>query len=108
MSDQERISQIRRIKQEIEAALLEIPGVTGVDIGYKVVGGKETGDLAIRVYVAEKKAPEAIPASERVPESIEDVPTDVIERRYVLHGSQATQLEPEESIDATEGKGADP
>ena len=108
MCDQERKAEIRRIKQEIEAALLALPGVTGVDIGYKMVGGKETGELAIRVYVAEKRVPEAIPADEMVPETVQDVPTDVIERRYVLHAGQPVAEETDEGKDWAEEKGASP
>ena len=44
------LSEIRPIKQTGEADLLKRPGVTGVDIGYKYVGGKKTDVLAIRGY----------------------------------------------------------
>jgi endonuclease G len=37
--------------------LLRIPGVTAVDVGYKLVGGKFTDDLALRVHV-ERKLPD--------------------------------------------------
>jgi hypothetical protein len=93
MCDQERLSEIRRIKQEAEAGLLGLPGVTGVDIGYRIVGGEKTGELAIRVYVAEKKAPEDVPASERIPQAIQDIPTDVIERRFLLHPGQPAETD---------------
>jgi len=49
------LDEIRRIKNEAEAELLKLPGVVGVDVGYKYVGGKKTDVLAIRVYVKEKK-----------------------------------------------------
>jgi hypothetical protein len=72
---------LRRVKQAIEKDLLNRPGVAGVDIGYKEVGGERTDQLAIRVHVNEKRdvAPE-----ERVPQSIEGFPTDVIERKWEL------------------------
>jgi hypothetical protein len=76
------LDEIRRIKTEVEAELLKLPGVTGVDIGYKIIGGEKTGVLAIRVYVAEKKD---VPEEHAVPKQIRGVPTDVIERRFVLH-----------------------
>jgi hypothetical protein len=38
--------------------------------------------LSIRVYVEQKKD---VPAKDAVPKQIEGVPTDVIERRFVLH-----------------------
>lgn len=59
--------------------------MTGVDIGYKQVGGRTTDTWAIRVLVEEKKELETIPPRERIPDHIEGVPTDVIERRFRLH-----------------------
>jgi len=78
----ENLDEIRRIKTEVEAELLKLPGVTGVDVGYKYVGGKQTDTLAIRVYVEEKKD---LPKEDAIPKQIRGIPTDVIERRFVLH-----------------------
>lgn len=79
------LNEIRRIKAEVEAELLKLPGVTGVDVGYKYVKGKKTNVLAIRVLVKEKKD---VSEEEAVPREIRGVPTDVIERRFVLHSGQ--------------------
>lgn len=76
------IDEIRRIKQEAEGELLRRPGITGVDVGYKYIGGRETGILAIRVFVETKRE---VPDPEAIPKEIRGVPTDVIERRFVLH-----------------------
>jgi len=81
----EDLSEIRRIKAEAEEDLLKLPGVTGVDVGYKSVGGQETDVMAIRVYVEEKKD---VPEEDAVPEQIRGVPTDVIQRRFVLHSGE--------------------
>jgi hypothetical protein len=56
--------------------------VTGVDIGRKIVGGRKTDRMAIRVYVESKRD---MPRQEEIPKTIRGVPTDVIERRFVLH-----------------------
>lgn len=76
---------IRRTKEEVEDQLLSRPGVTGVDIGRKIVNGEKTEQLAIRVYVRKKGdcRPEDI-----IPETIRGVPTDVIERTFLLHESR--------------------
>lgn len=71
--------KIRRIKKAVEADLLARPGVTGVDINYKKVGGKTTGALAIVIYV--KKKYDA-PDTERIPSAIDGVPTDVVELTF--------------------------
>jgi len=76
------MDEIRRIKEAAEAELLKLPGVTGVDIGPKIVNGKKTDLMAIRVYVKKKKD---VPQKVAVPKEVEGVPTDVIERRFVLH-----------------------
>jgi hypothetical protein len=79
--------EIRRIKARVEGDLLKLPGVAGVDIGYKHVRGKPTDELAIRVLVRTKKPAEAVPPSELIPPTIDGVPTDVIERDFQLKSS---------------------
>ena len=78
-------SELQGAKERAETDLLALPGVTGVDIGYKEVGGQPTDRLAIRVLVAEKKPKGQVPTKQRVPEEIDGHPTDVIERRFELH-----------------------
>lgn len=79
------LDEIRHIKQEVEAKLMNLPGVTGVDVGYKYICGKKSDILAIRVYVKEKKV---TPEEEAIPREIQGIPTDVIERRFVLHSNK--------------------
>jgi hypothetical protein len=76
------VDEIIAIKERVEAQFLGAPGVTGVDVGYKEVGGQATGQVAIRVHVAAKT--DDIPADQRVPAEIDGVTTDVLERRYEL------------------------
>lgn len=71
-----------RAKERTEAELLKRPGVTGVDIGFKEVNGEKTTTLAIRVLVEKKRD---VAAKDRIPESIDGYPTDVIERKFELH-----------------------
>jgi len=61
---------------------LRLPGVTAVDIGFKYVGGTKTDMIAIRVYVRRKQD---VPPEQAIPTEIQGVPTDVIERTFVLH-----------------------
>jgi hypothetical protein len=76
------ISEIRPIKQSAEVDLLKRKGVTGVDIGKKIVKGEKTEELSIRVYVEQKKD---VPEKERIPKEIQGVKTDVIQRKFALH-----------------------
>jgi hypothetical protein len=78
------IAEIRLIKAKIEGELLKLPGVVGVDIGNKYIGGKKTEIIAIRILVKEKKD---VTAKEAIPKEIEGVPTDIIQRNFKLHSS---------------------
>jgi hypothetical protein len=78
------ITEVVRMKEEVEHDLLARPGVTGVDVGPKYVGGQRTSEIAIRVLVAKKKK-SGLSEAEKVPATIDGVKTDVIERTYVLH-----------------------
>ena len=84
------LDEVRRIKKESEAELLELPGVTGVGIGYKYVGGKKSDVLTIRVYVKEKRE---VPEEHSIPRQIQGIPTDVIERRFVLQADKTEETD---------------
>ncbi len=71
--------RIRRVKDAAEAELFRIPGVTGVGVGFKQVGGAPTDILAITVTVAAKQAQGAIPPGQLIPRAIQGIPTDVVE-----------------------------
>ena len=77
--------EILAAKETVVADLLKRPGVTGVDVGYKYVGGKRTDEIAIRVHVAHKR--DNVPEAQRVPAEIDGVQTDVIQRTFVLHAA---------------------
>ena len=79
------LSGIRRVKSQVEADLLKRPGVTGVDIRHKHIGGKKTDVLAIRIYVEKKRD---VSHEDEIPKQIGGIPTDVIERRFILHSGQ--------------------
>jgi hypothetical protein len=84
----ERMDVIRRVKQAHEQRLLSLPGVTGVDIGYKIVNGQKTNELVIRIYVEEKKDEDKLPAEQIIPKEIEGVKTDVIQQRFAPFAGQ--------------------
>lgn len=76
------ISELIAIKDKVEAEYLARPGVTGIDVGYKEVGGVQTDEIAIRIHVEKKKA--TVPRGQAVPSEIDGVVTDVLERTYEL------------------------
>lgn len=74
------IEELRELKRRVESELLRKAGVRGVGIGYKIVGGESTGELAIVVMVTKKIRPASdIPPRERIPLEMEGVRTDVVE-----------------------------
>lgn len=91
--------ELKRAKQAAEAELLNRPGVTGVDIGYKEVNGKPTDVIAIRVLVQNKRD---VRPDERVPETIGGFPTDVIQRRFEPQALSRDATELVIQIDAQE------
>ncbi len=73
------------IKRLVEDDFLERPGVVGVDIGEKVVGGVRTGVPAIVVYVQRKRTS----AQFTIPPDVLGVPTDVVEDTFFPHHTLA-------------------
>lgn len=75
------LEEVKRIKQEVSSNLRKLHGVTGVGVGYKSVNGKKTSELAILVYVENKKE-----VAGTIPNEIQGIPVDIIESgRIVPH-----------------------
>lgn len=76
MSELDRVCEVKR---SARWALLALPGVHGVGVGTKIVGGQRGEQLAIVVFVSKKKPRQLLLPAELVPTEIEGVPTDVVE-----------------------------
>jgi hypothetical protein len=81
-SKQPSMDKLQAVAEIAEKRYLHRPNVTGVDIGYRWKDGKRTDEIAVRVHVKEKIPPHALEAAEVIPETIDDIPIDVIEARY--------------------------
>ena len=79
--DMKTLDEVLRIQAEVQDDLLKQPGVTGVDVAYRSVDGKQTDELVIRIFVADKN--EALKRLQ-LPGEIKGVPVEVIERRFKL------------------------
>ena len=66
--------------------LASIPGVTAVDSGEQIKGGKETNKKVIKVYVEEKKSKNDLQDSEKIPQKIEGHKVDVEEGKGHILG----------------------
>jgi hypothetical protein len=72
------LEEVNDIKKKAKRKLLDLPGVTGVGVGYKDVDGKETKDPAIRVYVKKKRS--KVSKDDLIPPEIGGAITDIIEQ----------------------------
>jgi hypothetical protein len=80
-----QLAQVHVAKESSENNLLPLTNVQGVGIGYKQVGGKETTDLCIVVYVDKKKPASKLAKTDIVPKVVDidfaggksQVPTDI-------------------------------
>lgn len=75
------LTEIIRVKESVADELFRIPGVIGVGVGLRIVGGEVTDEVVIRVDVAKKKRD--VPPAERIPPEIRGFKTDVVERQYM-------------------------
>ena len=73
------LTAIQIAKRKARARLLSIPGVHAVGIGPKKVGGQPTNEIAIIVYVLEKRSPEEISVEEFIPSNIDGFKTDIVQ-----------------------------
>ena len=64
--------------------LLAWPNVTAVDINKRTVGGKQTDQLCLVVWVRTKKPESEIAVEEVLPKDIDGVPVDVYEGEATL------------------------
>ncbi len=71
--------EISRVKEAHKEALMAMPNVIGVGMGYKVSEGVRTEELCLVTLVRQKVPPAALQAEALVPKVIEGVRTDVIE-----------------------------
>ena len=62
---------------QFDVASAGLAGVTGVGIGYKVTGGKETDQLAVVICVKEKRPEQELASDAILPKAFEQQKTDV-------------------------------
>jgi hypothetical protein len=77
------IEKVKRVLENNRHELLGKENVVGAGIGYKVTGGEKTADLAIICSVVEKVKISSLSPVDRVPERIDDMPTDVVETGWL-------------------------
>jgi len=76
------VEAMTKALDEVRKQWLKRPGVTAVDVGFKMKGGKPTDSYAIRVHVRRKLPAEALPPHEIFPDRLGPYGVDVIEAEY--------------------------
>lgn len=85
---------IRPIKRAVEDQLLDLPGVTGVDIGGRTRAGSRLREQVIVVSVVSKRPREVLGRDGCVPAELFGIPTDVVEEQPALQHIHRAHDEP--------------
>lgn len=88
------IDEMVKVKRSVEDDLLARPGVTGVAVGYREVGGKRTDEIVIRVYVEAKRPAGDLSSGDLIPAEIQGHRTDVIEAQAPTHTALTDRVRP--------------
>lgn len=75
-------AKLFRQRSEIWKQIREIPGVSGLGIGLKEISGRQTGQLAWRIYVRKKLDNALLSPKNRIPEVMYGLPTDIIQKLH--------------------------
>lgn len=73
------LNEVRRVHAGACNGLLARRNVVAVGVGYKRVSGRTTGDLAIVCSVRAKRPLESLALRDRIPATVQGVPTDVVQ-----------------------------
>lgn len=68
---------VKSVKKRYKKQLFRLPNVISLGIGPKIRDGKSTGETAIKVFVSKKVDSSELDEQDRVPSSLDGVPTDV-------------------------------
>jgi hypothetical protein len=83
--DDPRLARAREAKIATRSRLRSYPNVVGVGVGFKVVGGKRTSEICVRVYVKKKLPKAQLKPHELIPPRVRGVPTDVIKSDVIAY-----------------------
>ncbi len=92
------IEGIKELQARQQIEILAFQNVVGVGVGKKVVAGRETEEHCLSVFVDQKLPLEAIHKDSRIPKSIDNIKTDVIETGVLFAGVET--MAPREPVKA--------
>lgn len=75
----EDLSNVRKTLKNYRSQLLDRANVVAAGVGYKMTGGQKTSNLSIMCSVTKKIAASQLASKDLIPQTIDGMPTDVIE-----------------------------
>ena len=90
LSEFEERKKLKEVQKRHFEDLLKKPNVTAVDIDYKRVEGKEIDQLAIVIWVREKKPESQLNKDQILPQKLDDCVVDVVENEATFVQIQLT------------------
>ena len=79
MDDPNAIERATQVKERHEQEIMKKKYVVGMGVGFKAQGKVRSQQLSLVVYVSQKLPETALAPQDRIPPSIEGIPTDVVE-----------------------------
>jgi len=89
-----QLAKIAIIQATHEEKILQLQNVIGVGIGAKIIGGKETKEICIQVYVKKKLSKRSLQKSDLVSEVFDGIKTDVVEVGEIEAQAYTARLRP--------------
>ena len=79
MADPEHVKTATEALDAVRGEWMSRQGVISVEVARRWIDGAPTSEVGVRVTVEKKLAPEDVPSGEMFPETLGDVPVDVVE-----------------------------
>ena len=88
------LATFQEVQSERQDEILALPNVVGMGYAYKHTGGEDTGEPALTVFVSQKLPKDMLRKDERIPGSLNNLKTDVIETGVIQAGVDLLEAGP--------------
>ena len=88
------LATFQEVQSERQDELLALPNVVGVGYAHKQTAGEDTGEPALTVFVSQKLPKDMLRKDERVPGTLNNLKTDVIETGVIQAGVELLEAGP--------------
>jgi hypothetical protein len=88
------LATFQEVQSERQDEILTLPNVVGMGYAYKQTAGEDTGEPALTVFVSQKLPKDLLRKDERIPASLNNLKTDVIETGVIQAGVDLLEAGP--------------